>query len=85
MEETKTIEYVIGGLGLLFFIGVGVALGYLWNELRHRMKEDKKNMAGLIYDHVEHAHPSHMYTKEHKDARKDGNNPLSLKNLKQKE
>jgi len=51
MEEIKTIEYIIGGLGLLFLIGFGVALGYLWNELRHRMKEDKKNMQEMVRAH----------------------------------
>jgi len=51
MEETKTVEYIIGGLGLLFFIGIGALLGYLWNELRWRTREDKRLMIDMIDSH----------------------------------
>ncbi len=74
MEETKTIEYIIGGLGLLFFIGIGAVLGYLWNELRWRNKETKRDMVELVAGHIEST-----------EDIETGDNPLSLKNLKQKE
>ncbi len=51
MEETKTIEYIIGGLGLLFFIGIGALLGYLLNELRWRNRENKRDMVELVAGH----------------------------------
>ena len=51
MEETKTVEYIIGAIGLLFFIGIGALLGYLTNELRWRNKESKGGMVGLIAGH----------------------------------
>ena len=67
-EETKTIEFILGALGLLFFIGMGVVLGYLWNELRHCAKEDKRHMLDMINSHE-------------KSMKNFGDNPL--KNLKQ--
>ena len=51
MEETTTIEYIIGGLGLLFLIGIGVLLGYLWSELKWKARETKRMMIDQIDGH----------------------------------
>ena len=51
MEEMKFSEYIVGALGLLFFIGMGVLLGYLINELRWKARETKRMMIDQIDGH----------------------------------
>ena len=88
MEEIKTIEYVVGALGLLFFIGMGVVLGYLWNELRWRNKENKKDMVELVAGHIESTEDIEDYMNREEICADDKGiikTPSSLKNLRQKE
>ena len=72
MEEMKFSEYIVGALGLLFFIGMGVLLGYLINELRWKARETKRQMIDMIDDHeIAKAKFSGALSYINKEERKD--------------